>query len=582
MKRCKTLLSVLLTLLLLCSLLPAAAMAEWTEDGTYEYELDESGNATITCYNGPGGDLTIPDTLDGHPVTSIGDEAFSCRYELTSVTIPAGVTSIGNDAFGCRYELTSVTIPAGVTSIGNDAFGCCYALKDIWFPGTQAQWDAIPKSEGWNSLAGERVGGCSIHVLCGVTVKAEPTAGGTVTGGGQMYTGSETTVTATAADGYSFVNWTENGGEVSTDASYTFTLTADRDLVAHFEKQKFTVKFVNEDGTELQSSEVAYGETPAYTGTTPEKPATAQYTYTFVGWTPAIVPVTGAATYTATYAETVNKYTVKFVNEDGTELLSGEVAYGETPVYTGPTPTKEPDVQYTYSFAGWTPAIVPVSGDATYMASYDSVLREYTVSFEPNGGPAVPAQTVEYGKTATEPEAQTREGYEFMGWYADAELSQSFDFTAPIQGDTTVYAKWEKIQYTVTGGGNGTWTKGGKTDVTITVAREPRPETCFGHFTGVEIDGVTLKNGTDFEAKEGSTVITIKPAALEKLKSGSRSVIVHFDDGQAETKLTIKAGSGAPGTGDESRTGLWIGLVTLSCLGLAGVALSLRKRRGES
>ena len=116
MKRCKTLLSVLLALLLLCSLLPAAAMAEWTEDGTYEYELDESGNATITCYNGPGGDLTIPDTLDGHPVTSIGDEAFSCRYELTSVTIPAGVTSIGNDAFGC-----------------------CYALKDIWFPGTQAQ-----------------------------------------------------------------------------------------------------------------------------------------------------------------------------------------------------------------------------------------------------------------------------------------------------------------------------------------------------------------------------------------------------------------------------------------------------------
>ena len=57
---------------------------------------------------------------------------------------------------------------------------------------------------------------------------------------------------------------------------------------------------------------------------------------------------------------------------------------------------------------------------------------------------------------------------------------------------------------------------------------------------------------------------------------------MHFDDGQAETKLTIKAGSGAPGTGDESRTGLWIGLITLSCLGLAGVALSLRKRRGES
>ena len=96
---------------------------------------------------------------------------------------------------------------------------------------------------------------------------------------------------------------------------------------------EYTIKFVDEDGTELQSSEVEYGQTPAYTGEAPTKEATAQYTYTFAGWDPEIVEVTGEKTYTATYSSTVNEYTIKFVNEDGAELQSSEVEYGQTPAY---------------------------------------------------------------------------------------------------------------------------------------------------------------------------------------------------------------------------------------------------------
>lgn len=82
-------------------------------------------------------------------VTSIGEGAFFCCDELTSVTIPDGVTRIGNYAFAGCIELTSVTIPNSVTSIDNDAFFGCSRLKSIIFNGTIAQWRAISKGNNW-------------------------------------------------------------------------------------------------------------------------------------------------------------------------------------------------------------------------------------------------------------------------------------------------------------------------------------------------------------------------------------------------------------------------------------------------
>jgi len=67
-----------------------------------------------------------------------------------------------------------------------------------------------------------------------ITVEANPGEGGTVGGGGTFEHGEEITVTASPETGYSFVNWTEDGTEVSTDQNYTFTVTEDRQLVANF------------------------------------------------------------------------------------------------------------------------------------------------------------------------------------------------------------------------------------------------------------------------------------------------------------------------------------------------------------
>ena len=77
------------------------------------------------------GDLTIPSSLNGHPVTGIGEHAFYKCKKLTSVTIPNSVTNIDRCAFEQCGGLTSVVIPESVASIGYGAFGACNSLATV-------------------------------------------------------------------------------------------------------------------------------------------------------------------------------------------------------------------------------------------------------------------------------------------------------------------------------------------------------------------------------------------------------------------------------------------------------------------
>lgn len=74
-----------------------------------------------------------------------------------------------------------------------------------------------------------------------VGLQAEPAEGGTVAGAGDFDSGADATIEATANTGYRFVNWTENGTEVSSQASYTFTVSAHRSLNANFEPASYSV-----------------------------------------------------------------------------------------------------------------------------------------------------------------------------------------------------------------------------------------------------------------------------------------------------------------------------------------------------
>ena len=185
----------------------------------------------------------------------------------------------------------------------------------------------------------------------------------------------------------------------------------------------YTIRFLNWDGAELQNSQVKEGEIPSYGGATPVRPEDENYTYSFSGWSPAVVAATADADYIAQYTATAKLqpvyYTIQFLNYDGTILQSSQVLEGEMPTYTGATPTHPEDAQFTYEFSGWLPTIVAATANATYIAQFNAIKKTvyYTVTFLDWDGTELLVETVEEGHDAQGPEINpTREGYIFTGW----------------------------------------------------------------------------------------------------------------------------------------------------------------------
>jgi BspA type Leucine rich repeat region (6 copies)/Concanavalin A-like lectin/glucanases superfamily len=100
-----------------------------------EFSFTTNGaSITITGYNGSGGAVIIPGMINGLPVTSIGDYAFTNVASLTSITIPDSMISIGTFAFNSCSGLTNVWIGTNVTSLGLAAFGGCSQLISVTIP----------------------------------------------------------------------------------------------------------------------------------------------------------------------------------------------------------------------------------------------------------------------------------------------------------------------------------------------------------------------------------------------------------------------------------------------------------------
>ena len=154
------------------------------------------------------------------------------------------------------------------------------------------------------------------------------------------------------------------GNDILTLSSTNYTQT----VTTH------TVTWKNYDGTVLETdTNVVSGTMPSYDSAEPTKPADAQYTYTFAGWTPTVSAVTGDVTYTATYTSSLREYTITWKMDDGTVIDTTTVAYGETPTHAAPAKSLSGTAQYRYyyEFTGWDRDLAAVDGDAEYTAQFE-------------------------------------------------------------------------------------------------------------------------------------------------------------------------------------------------------------------
>ena len=150
-----------------------------------------------------------------------------------------------------------------------------------------------------------------------VSVTADPTTGGTVSGGGEGYfLGQLCTVTASPNEGYCFYNWTGNGTEVNYDTTYTFAVTGDMEIVGHFGEPLMitTVSDPEEGGTTSggggyspnQSCTVTATPNPGYVFTRWTYSQTGTYSYSTYYYSTRTFPVTKADQYTAHFSEVNN------------------------------------------------------------------------------------------------------------------------------------------------------------------------------------------------------------------------------------------------------------------------------------
>ncbi|MDB5264088.1 MAG: cell wall/surface repeat protein, partial [Adhaeribacter sp.] len=193
-----------------------------------------------------------------------------------------------------------------------------------------------------------------------VALSSSPAAGGTTSGEGSFGAGSSVTVNAVANASYNFVNWTENGNEVSTSASYTFALNANKTLVANFAIKTYSLTVTAPNGTVLRVLDQArynHGATVVLT-------ATPNTGFTFTSWTgdatgdknPLTVTMNEDKNITANFTAipVVNHYTLTVTAINGKVVEEPNLPNYNAGTNVQLTATANPG----YTFTSW-------SGDAT-------------------------------------------------------------------------------------------------------------------------------------------------------------------------------------------------------------------------
>lgn len=397
-------------------------------------------------------------------------------------------------------------------------------------------------------------------------------------------TGSMTTVTYTANAGYHFAEFTD-----ITSNGVTATRTSD------------TVVTVS--GTPSGNASITVPNAVAISATAPTistQPQDLDLTY---GYTTGSLSVTAAEATDATYDLSYQWYS----NTMNSNSTGTEISGATTASYTIPTGKNAGTTEYYYCVVtatrtdnSQTATITSDVATVTVNAA-NATSATVTANNRTNDGTEKPLVTVtgeaeggtmQYalGDDAANPPASgwsetiptgTDVGIYYVWYYVKGDGthtdSKPVCITVTIAG--AVYTATDK-EYTITSG----------EDTVVTVNREPDNSKTFGLYTGAQMDGKALPEGSNTTA-EGSLVLTLKAAYLDTLSVGDHKLTIAFQDGSATATIKVKEAEPTatpaptaaptptpkpkpvPRTGDSADLALWLGLILLGLLGIGGFAV---------
>ena len=468
--------------------------------GNIEVSATVSARTYTVTFNANGGTLTGAERTDvtfGQPIG-----------EPTEPTPPDGYTFAGWYYNGTAWDFETNTMPAGditlVAQWERESYSVVFDNDGMKTEYTYLYGDTVtkpadPVKEGHAFLGwyngeipydfAEKV--TSDLTLTAMWQKNTYTVTFNANGGTDVapqeveYLGTAKEPAAPAREGYTFEGWYLNGTQWDFDE---MSVTGDITLVALWSEIRYTVRFL--DGDQLVAA-----LTVTEKGTVTAPALGAREGYTFEGWFNGETrfdfdaPITDDVTLTAKWSAA--EYTVSFETGGGTAVSDQTVVHGGK-ISVPQIPEREGYVFTGWYFNGtaWDFEEMTVSGGMTLVAGWKA--REYTVTFDPNGGSAVAEQSVVYNGTATMPEQPVREGYVFEGWFSG---ETQFDFAAAITGDVTLTAKWSprgySISYVLGGGANAAGNPSGYTveSDTITLGAPTREGYTFAGWYDAEENG---------------------------------------------------------------------------------------------
>jgi uncharacterized repeat protein (TIGR02543 family) len=407
------------------------------DDGSVLYKVDFNYGVNLigifepttskTGYTFIGWDVEYPDTMPANNVTITAEYTIN-QYTITfSSDGGTNLTAITQD-----YD-TVVLAPTEPTKEG-------YTF-DGWYRDSELTSEYI-----FTTIPKEDINLYAKWTINQYTISFNSNGGTDLTVITQDYNTVVIEPVEPTKEGYTFGGWYSDSN-LSVAFIFETMPAKDNTLYAKWNINSYTFQYIDDDGSVLYKVDFNYGVNLIGIF----EPTTSKTGYTFIGWDVEYPDTMPANNVTITAEYTINQYTITFISNGGSEVITINQDYN-TDITEPEDPTKE-----GYTLDGWyrdselsneyTFTTIPAENITVY-AKW--TINEYSITFNSDGGTDINAITQDFNTDVTEPAEPTKEGYTFVGWYSDSELSVAFIFETMPSEDISLYAKWSINQYTVT------------------------------------------------------------------------------------------------------------------------------------